>query len=354
MELQYFATFPAGFECLVEGVLPALIPGARCEKRFGGAVLFTLDRKIGDADTVSCFTNVFRILGSWNSNTRDFSGLAKEVTRMRMAAQAKECVNPLPATFRLRFSRENLFVPVDKEVSKKLENQIQADTGMALDRLNPESEFWLFTRSEGVTFFALRIPLANSGSAKPRRGELKPELATLLVFLASPDLSARVFYDPCAGYGSIPAAVCRVYGARGTGDSVTVIAGDIDQDVISFLAERFAREPSVRVINEDATIPGSVPDDSVDAIVTDPPWGEWEEGSLRGEPALSLFYSAFLQRAEAVLVPGGRLVVLSAAKEIFSRCAAASAFAGSVALSGFQTDVLVNGKKSAVFMLPKT
>jgi tRNA G10 N-methylase Trm11 len=76
----------------------------------------------------------------------------------------------------------------------------------------------------------------------------------------------------------------------------------------------------------------------VDAIVCDPPWGEFE---ALEDPAG--FYGRFCAEARRVLRRDGRLVMLSACKR-----EAESALRLGFALER-RLDVLISGKKAAVF-----
>jgi Putative RNA methylase family UPF0020 len=86
-----------------------------------------------------------------------------------------------------------------------------------------------------------------------------------------------------------------------------IIYNDLDESAPGRASARLGRHPGLAVLHEDGTRMPSVQPASVSAIVTDPPWGEYDE-SIRD-------YQAFAQSAAAefarVLHPRwGRLVVL--------------------------------------------
>jgi 23S rRNA G2445 N2-methylase RlmL len=97
-----------------------------------------------------------------------------------------------------------------------------------------------------------------------------------------------------------------------------------------------------------------IADASVDLVVTDPPWGFWDGDAYRGERSIDALYRGMLAEFSRILRVGGRAFVLTGAKGEFESAARASAaFAPCVDAERFRTDILVNGKKSAVYALKK-
>lgn len=70
---------------------------------------------------------------------------------------------------------------------------------------------------------------------------------------------------------------------------------------------RRLRAAGVEVLHDDAATLVSVPDGLVDAIVTDPAWGEHDD-----ETDVVALWRGFARAARRVLAPGGRVAVLIA------------------------------------------
>ncbi len=350
MQNRYLATFAPGFESVIASVLAEAAPSASNVSVESGMILFTLSGNASAAVDAPVFNNVFLVVREWKRSDLAFPVLVNTVVRSDALARIAPLIRSYRyKTFRVRFSKENQFSPVDKKTAESAEKHISATTGMALDRVNPACEFWFVVRREGLAFFTLRLTKKASTEKYLRQGELRPELVQLLVAMAAPGPEDSVFADPFAGFGSIPARIL----AHRKGKSCLIHASDSDPERIADLSARFSGSDAVQVRKADARDLSFIPDASVNRIITDPPWGEWESSSF-GPGGLSALYADMLASFARILAPGGRACVLTSAKRemedavrsdsVFSRCADSS---------DFRTDILVNGKKSAVFALYK-
>lgn len=116
-----------------------------------------------------------------------------------------------------------------------------------------------------------------------RVGALQPQLAAAMVRLAGTDI--RVVLDPCAGLGTI------LDEARTVHPALVAVGGDLD--------------PIVDYVGDAGRLPLATA--AVDALVSNPPWGEQvgAAGSLASGP------ERFWSEAARVVRPGGTIVVLS-------------------------------------------
>ena len=55
-------------------------------------------------------------------------------------------------SFRVRFSKENQFCKVDKNVARNAENVVIQNSKLSIDRLNPTTEIWYVIRRENFSF----------------------------------------------------------------------------------------------------------------------------------------------------------------------------------------------------------
>jgi tRNA G10 N-methylase Trm11 len=92
-----------------------------------------------------------------------------------------------------------------------------------------------------------------------------------------------------------------------------------------------------------------VPDQSIDSIVTDPPWGLYQSGTAPKEGELQAFYAEIFREFERMLKPSGTLVLLSACKAEVDACLEKSARLRAEK----KYDVLVSGKKARVWVMRK-
>lgn len=339
---SYFATCPAGLETEASRLLALTLPASEVTRCCGGAVWFNLPEALSPQRIPEFVTNVFFVIRSWNTSSAPFAELVKQAGKKSGLSSLPE--GYAPETFRLRFSRENRFESVDKAVSRAAEGYIAAAAGGLTDRDGEGGEYWFIIRREDWSAFALRLPQPKRSEISLAQGELAPSLASLLVLRVIRDRNPRVILDPCAGHGAIPERCLRLFpGAR-------VISCDADAKAAAALAERFSESGRATVRQSDLRDLSWIETGSVDAVITDPPWGMWEEGGYRDPEALRDLYRGLLASAARILVPGGRLGVLTGAKREFEE-ALASDLRFSSPDAEKRTDLLVNGKKAALYVL---
>jgi|GEM_PF-1959877 len=344
---RYLATFAPGFEPVIGDLLADDVPRSELVRIESGMALFDYRGTVAEAAYPSFFNNVFLVLREWKSSALSFPDMVKGVAAVSKIADARDACRALGVTtFRVRYSRENVFASVDKKLMDQAERFIAAGTGLAPDRFDPGIEFWFIIRREGYACFALRLTKKQSTEKYLAPGELRPETVRLVTALARVDPLARTLLDPFAGHGSIPAALASLR------PQAAVFASDQDAALVAAMEKRFRDMPQINVRQCDALSLAHVADSSVDAIVTDPPWGEWEGGSFGKAASLSELYRGMLAEFSRVLAPAARACVLTGAKREFEAVVGESPFfAQSAAREGFRTDILVNGKKCAVYVI---
>lgn len=346
---RYVATFAPGFELVMPTLLSRAIPSATDVAASGGLVSFSGAFPIDEVAGVPFFNNAFLVLREWKTSATPFGDLAKSAAgKSALPSVARELAALAGGSFRVRFSRENQFAPVDRAVSAYAEKFIAAATGMGVDRTEGGMEFWFIVRREGASYFAARLTKKQSTEKYLEKGELRPEIAQLVIALADVSGADRAALDPFAGYGSIPEQLLS-FAPR-----AVIHASDADREMAGFLARRFSGNSRVRVREGDALSLDWLADGSIDAIVTDPPWGCWDSARYVGDRSIDALYAHMLAQFDRVLSARGRAVVVTAAKREFEAAASANpAFAHSAGLAGFRTDILINGKKSAAFLISR-
>lgn len=327
---EYIATFPAGFEPVVQQ-LPQWLHGASLRGMYSGLVHLAYSGDERALLRLPCFGNVFQVIRSYHGK-----GLSLEKMVQSAAGTHARIGNPGKGGFRVRFQKEGRFVAVDKAISLQAERAAQRATGLRLDRLHPQVELWYILRREGVGYYALLQQGVRRAKGEPAPGELRPELAYLLCRMANISKGDWVC-DPLAGHGAIPRQLLQHFPCG------RVYASDLDRD----LARKLAGLPhgakvDYRSSRMDARKLESISDHSLDAIVSDPPWGIYDQ---RLESAIGEFYAELLRCFQMKLKEGGRLVLLTAQKHSLESALKAAGFSLRMRL-----DVLVNGKKAAAYL----
>lgn len=338
MKNRFFGTFLSGAEEIVEGMLRQRLKDVEISCRMDGAVEFETAVPYSDLN-LFCFNNLFRVLHQ--SRTNQGAQALEDYLRELPFAQADwDAVREHPAqakTFRLVTSQRNRLVSVGRGPRDRLEKKIAGLSGLRVDRSRPDMEFWLLARSEGTCWFLKRLSRHTAYDKLLAPGELHPELAYMLCWLTQPRHTDTAL-DPFCGSGSIPLQRCRRF------PYTRIYAFDRDEKAVKRTRERLSGKSGTIVVeNRDALSLGrTLGAETVDAIITDPPWGLYRDVGMD----LAEFYRRMLEQFCVVLRPGGRVTLLTAGKEELA--AAAEAFPALRLEKRF--DILVSGKKSAIFV----
>ena len=336
---HFFATFPAGAGPVIEEVLKERSRELQLRFLMDGAAEFCTAIPYSDLNFF-CFHNIFQVLCS-TEREEPLDRFLREICNETLPVDWKTaCAHPQKVkSFRLVTSRQNQLVSVDKSLAARLERELSRRSGMKVDRSRPDTEFWLLSRSEGRCYFLKRLSKHTAYDKLLHPGELHPEVAFLLCYLTKP-LHTDVVVDPFCGYGAIPKERCRRFPFQ------KLYAFDISEPALEQTRKALPNRETISLQKQDLfTLTRDKPElcGAVDAIITDPPWGLYEE--VPG--GLSEFYKKMLAAFSAMLKPGGRAALLTARKE---------EFLGAVsAVPGFslkrEVNILVSGKKCGMYLL---
>ena len=257
--------------------------------------------------------------------------------------------SPGAAGFRVRFSNENTFEKVPKNILEMAEQTIARNYGLYVDRLHPKHEYWFIMRRDEPAYFG-RL-LKKAAGAKPQKGELRPELACLLC-LDCEFNKTTVVCDPYAGYGSIPLHIHKnlPYAKLYVSDSDSALVANLRKTQLggapgasrpTGTVASGGADAGVDVTCADATNLKHIGDGAVDYIITDPPWG-----FVGNYGDISDFYRRAVLEMKRILKPSGAIVLLTGAPAAMADAAARARLTVTS-----RRNILVNGKKAAVFKL---
>lgn len=341
----YASTFISGLQDPVCAELTKLIPDIRIMGIYDGLLVYSTDIKVQKIKDIRFINNSFLVLKKFdNLQNDDLDNLIRQGLRMRnISPKFARGIVGENKKFRIITSKENRLTAVDKGLLRSMEQRIANTYGLDIDRAKPDLEFWFLYRSEKIGFFMLRLTQHTAHEKLLNKGELRPELSHILCLISEP-LADDIVLDPFCGYGSIPISrsCCFPYNM--------IFASDKDAHLVYGLKQRLKKQylkKPVLVKQADALSLRSVFQDGfVDKIITDPPWGFYEDLGMD----IIVFYRRMLKEFHRILKPGGTIVLLTARK---------AEFEGSLAdyENEFRLvdryDILVSGKKASVYRIVK-
>lgn len=171
---------------------------------------------------------------------------------------------------------------------------------------------------------------------KFEKGELRRELAYFLILLSQPQ-KEDVVLDPFAGSGAIVLSRVSHFPYK------AMTGGDIKSEKVEDLKKKTRwGYPKIKIEKVDALKLVDIDDNSIDKIITDPPWGEFE----KPQEDMINFYRQMLAEFFRVLRPEGKVVILVGRNSGFEMALTDSNF-----LVEKKLNVLVSGKKACVYCL---
>lgn len=292
--MRYLIQFPAGTAALAERAVLSDFASSQVGYADDSALVFETSAQLQTADAVPYAKNVFLI----RAQTPRKGNLAGAVSRL--AANVPPMRGPRnPPGFRLMYHVDGQLVSCEPRARHELERAVAAATGLRLTPRGDCQEFWVVGRRDSQELYFGQRLRAGDPPAKVK-GALSAELSALLVAASEP-ASDDVFIDPFAGSGAIVLARLRT-------PARSITYNDLDLP-----SHRAAFPPALKggrkviLLGEDAFDLPSVKSGSVDAIVTDPPWGEHDQEIGDYEQFAASMAASFMR----ILSPkSGRAVVL--------------------------------------------
>jgi len=293
VERKWYAGVNYGFEKIICDEIRKR--GGRITETLDGAVVFSSRERLD----LRCFVNLFIVISEFVSGD-----IADAVKRIPELNAVYPNIND-GASFRLIIMERGRLRSAPEYALRAAERHISRKTGMRVCRANPDVEIWLNRRGDKHTHLLERAGKRADRGKTLRKGELRPDIAETMIIKA--DLKKNcVVADFFGGWGAVAAEMIE----RGGYDKI--FTGDIEDKCVDYQKARFKNARGCFVQKWDAC---SVPLDcrSVDAVITDPPWGEFSAVNIEK------LYDGFVKEAVRVLRPGGSLVFLSSEQDISKR-----------------------------------
>lgn len=327
---EFVSTFTTGFKKVVEKNLPEIVSGCKILNIFDGIVHYKFNGNSHDLEKVVYFNNTFFVIKSWCNFSGNFSTMVNDFCNENKYLLISK------GSFRTRFVRENQFEKVDKKLVIKVEENVLKRSKLKIDRVSPSTEIWFDIRREGFAFCGQLISKREFTEKNLNKGELRPELAYLMCCFAEINEN-DVIAEPFCGYGSIPIQLVKKF------HFLHLYVSDIDEEKITALKEKkyFKQNDFVSINVQDAFSLKQIKDNSVDVIISDPPWGFFEDVG-----DIALFYDKMFCSFKRILKNDGKMIILSARKDELEYAAEKNNYKIIE-----KVDTLVNGKKACVYMI---
>jgi len=324
---EFISTFTTGFQNVVEKNFPQILPGVKILNIYDGLIHYRYDGNSRDLEKVIYFNNTFFIIKFFGGKNNNFKMMVNAV------CSGKNYYLISKGSFRIRFTQENQFTKVDKNISRRAEECVLKNSKLSIDRLSPSTEIWYAIRREGFGFCGQLISKREFTEKNLNKGELRPEVAYLMCAFADIPENA-VAADVFAGYGSIPVQLIKKFRVS------KLYVSDILPEQVEIIREKKQMaDEKIQLCAANAFELNHIQDKSVDVVITDPPWGFYEDIGDVTE-----FYKKMFASLKRILKSDGKMVILSARKENFEQACAESQIE---ILESLHT--LVNGKKAGLY-----
>ena len=327
---EYVSSFITGFQDVVKKDLVQRLPSCKLISIYDGLVHYQYAGNSRDLEKIIYFNNTFFVLKTWKGNGLNFPSMVGAVS----SEKKYYLINK--GTFRVRFSQENQFAKVDKNIARRAEETVLQNSRLTLDRLSPTTEIWYSIRREGFALCGQLITKREFTEKNLNKGELRPEIAYLISSFA--DIQKDdVILEPFCGYGSIPVQLVKKFHFS------KLYASDIDNEKISMNSQKkqLKDNPGLDLRQADAFNLSHIEDKSINLVITDPPWGFYEDiGDVK------TFYKKMFASFDRILKDEGRMVILSARKEDLEEVVSELGYIIEACLH-----TLVNGKKAGLYKI---
>ncbi len=333
--MRYISTVISGCENIILDFLHQDISDIRIIEKLNGLIFYETNTNIDIIRELKYLNNTFVALKTFDNLLGDNDTIInKMISETLNDYKNINIPKHKIKVFKIFNSIESNLVSPNGHLISQLIDKIQQTTKSKYNSVGADTEFWFIARSEKLGFFTVRI---TKNKKKLMAGELRPEIAYILCRLSEPK-DTDIFCDPFCGSGAIPLERSRIADYRG------IFAMDINPDLISALKAKTKKIKNAKFnksffIKCQDFLNNSFDDNFVDVIVTDPPWGYFQNIS-------NDFYDLIMAQFARIIKPNGRLILLTAQKEKMQNHLATFDLKN-------KYDILLSGQKAGIFVFIK-
>ena len=345
----YYASFIPGLREFIAEVTRERLHDVVIHRLLDGAILFETSVTY-DRFNFFCFNNIFAVADLMEHTNHEgaLEAHINTVIHNGLAPAAEQVIARNSSkfrTFRIVISRENTPAAIDEKLRLGADQYIARLSGLKVDRARPDAEFWFLYRNDHqppwrpsparqFSVFMKRLTMRPSWEKSLHPGELPPPLAWTLCRLGNLK-HGDIVLDPFCGYGSIPHAALKFF------HITQCIACDSNEKAAAYTAARHKNHPADFVPRKTdfRSLANLLPPQSVDAIITDPPWGHYQE-----LPVTQLYEDMF-RVFDLLLKADGRIVILGDRTDTLLQAA------GNRFTLLQNIPILLSGKKAAIYLL---
>jgi 23S rRNA G2445 N2-methylase RlmL len=348
MKYKYYAAFVPGMRDIVLEIIANRLSDIKILKLLEGAVIFETDC-IYDQLNLYCFNNIFTVIDIFE-NENPVRAVETHIERILEAGPGQDLEQGTfpefnkntkgSISFKVVTTHDNHPIRIVENLKNNIEEFILNATHLRINHNKPEVEYWFIFRNEGFSVFMKRITRRKPSKKNRHEDELPSHLSYMLCYLAR--LQAKdVVLDPFCGYGSISVQILKHFSIN------RLYMSDIENDVIETVKNIISQMVMRRCcINQTdiCDIFSILPEQSVDKIITDLPWGLYEPLD-----DIRQFYIDITGIFNKLLKPGGVIVLLTAKEE---ELIDALSLIGELTVENV-IPILVSREKAGVFRIVK-
>lgn len=331
--MRYLIQFPAGTGDLILDAIFPYVGNFKVHYRDDSALIFDSQVPEHKVAGIPFAKNSFAVIASTPRR-----GIAKGVTQLgRLASSSKFPSSSLRnSKFRTMIQIDGGLAAIDRNIKAGLERSISAKTRQRVEPRGMCQEYWVIGRTD-LNELLLCARLPKQKRAPKSRGSISHELSAMLVAASRP--SAQDFFlDPFGGSGSFALA-------RAESSARNIWYSDTNlQEFERDFPRELSSDRRVKFLNDDALALNSVSDGQIDVIVTDPPWGEYDDIGIPYKEfarAMAKSFSRVLNKEN------GRFVILTSRKT--ARTLESEFVKGGFSVNSTH-EILVNGHPATVLV----
>jgi 23S rRNA G2445 N2-methylase RlmL len=292
---RYMATCVPGFEFAVaEEIVNVLISVNNLEKK-RGKVIFDCAEMPKDYNRLRCIDNLYKLHRIFNvgSHKADLAEIGTNVSDTEFGLDFG-----MPPRVIVSASRSGKHSYSRYDVSAQVESSLVSSGKYLLGESKEHDAAIRVDIDDDVCVVyrqltASRLRFRGEFNSVP--GGIRPPLAHCLVRLSGPK-SGDVFYDPFCGAGTI-AFERAYYGSK------KIFASDVNDDVVEIAKANLGQSAIVFAADAAKT---KMKDNSVDAVVTNMPWGR----QINVDDIGGLYRDFFIE-LKRILAPSGKAILLT-------------------------------------------